>query len=215
MSVSTRWATEQDVPFLGEVVLLASRSHLPKGVWDYALPDDRLRRRFLERLLVTGNASWCHWTKFRIAEVDGVSAAAMSGYAENESGMLAEDEAMTQAFGAIGLGPEEQGRVFDGIAPFLTCLMPPIGTPWIIEWVATLAPYRRRGLVDRLLREMLEEGRRRGRRRGQIMVIAGNVSAQRAYERVGFVVHEARYTRAFEDFIGARGLHRMSQPLLD
>ena len=38
---------------------------------------------------------------------------------------------------------------------------------------------------------------------------------QRAYERVGFVVHEAQYTRPFEDFIGARGLHRMSQLLLD
>jgi translation initiation factor 4G len=213
MSVSTRWATAQDVPFLGEIVLLASRSHLPKGVWDHALPDDRLRRQFLEQLLVTGTASWCHWSKFRVAEVDGVPAAAMSGYAEDEPGMLAEDAAMTQAFGGIGLTPERQDAVFERIAPFLTCLMPPIGTPWIIEWVATLAPYRRRGLVDRLLREMLDEGRRRGRRRGQIMVIAGNVSAQRAYERVGFLVHEARYTRAFEEFIGARGLHRMSQVL--
>jgi len=213
MSVSTRRATERDIPFLGEVVLLASRSHLPKGVWDHALPDDDLRRRFLEQLLVTGKASWCHWSKFRVAEVDGVPAAAMSGYAEDEPDMLAEDAAMTQAFGNIGIAPERQDTVFERIAPFLTCLMPPIGTPWIIEWVATLAPYRRRGLVDRLLREMLDEGRKRGRRRGQIMVIAGNVSAQRAYERVGFLVHEARYTPAFEAFIGARGLHRMSQLL--
>jgi ribosomal protein S18 acetylase RimI-like enzyme len=213
MSVSTRWATERDIPFLGEVVLLASRSHLPKGVWDHALPDDGLRRRFLEQLLVTGKASWCHWSRVRVAEVDGVPAAAMSGYAEDEPDMLAEDAAMTQAFGNIGIAPERQDAVFERIAPFLTCLMPPIGTPWIIEWVATLAPYRRRGLVDRLLREMLDEGRKRGRRRGQIMVIAGNVSAQRAYERVGFLVHEARYTPAFEAFIGARGLHRMSQLL--
>ena len=213
MSVSTRWSTERDIPFLGEIVLLASRSHLPKGVSDHALPDDDLRRRFLERLLVSGEASWCHWSKFRVAEVDGVPAAAMSGYAEDEPDMLAEDAAMTQAFGNIGIPPERQDAVFERIGPFLTCLMPPIGTPWIIEWVATVAPYRRRGLVDRLLREMLDEGRKRGRRRGQIMVIAGNVSAQRAYERVGFLVHEARYTRAFEEFIGARGLHRMTQLL--
>jgi len=213
VSITTRWATEHDVLFLGEVVLLASRSHLPKGVWDLALPDDALRRRFLERLLVTGEASWCHWTKFRVAEVGGVPAAALSGYAEDESGMLTEDEAMTQAFSAIGLDATAQAAAFESIAPFLTCLMPPIGTPWIIEWVATLAPYRRRGLVDLLLREMLDEGRRRGRGRGQIMVIEGNVTAQRAYERVGFVMHEARYTPVFEGLMGARGLHRLSQRL--
>ena len=213
MSVTTRWATASDVPFLGEVVLLASRSHLPKGVWDLALPDDELRRRFLGRLLVTGEASWCHWSKFRVAEVDGVPAAALSGYAEDEPGMLGEDEAITTAFTAVGLDAQAQAAVFEGIGPFLTCLMPPIGTPWIIEWVATLAPYRRRGLVDRLLREMLDEGRRRRRGRAQIMVIQGNVTAQRAYERVGFVLHEARYTPAFEDLLGARGLHRMSQRL--
>jgi ribosomal protein S18 acetylase RimI-like enzyme len=213
MNVSTRWATEQDVPFLAEVVLLASRSHLPRGVWDLALQDDALRRQFLERLLVTGQASWCHWTKFRVAEVDGTAAAALSGYAEDEPGMLGEDEAIATAFAAVGLDAQAQAAVFERIGPFLTCLMPPIGTPWIIEWVATLAPYRRRGLVDLLLHEMLDEGRRRGRGRGQIMVIAGNVTAQRAYERVGFVMHEARYTSAFEGLLGARGLHRLSQRL--
>jgi GNAT superfamily N-acetyltransferase len=213
MSVATRRATERDVPFLGEIVLLASRSHLPEGVWDKALPNDAQRRRFLERLLVTGEASWCHWRNFRIAEVDGVPAAALSGYAEDEPGMVAEDAAMSEAFAAVGLDEAAQTALFARIAPFLTCLMPPIGAPWIVEWVATLAPYRRRGLVEGLLREILDEGRRRGRRRGQIMVIAGNVTAQRAYERVGFVMHEARYDPAFEAFMGSRGLHRLSQPL--
>lgn len=213
MSVTTRWATERDVPFLGEIVLLASRSHLPRGVWDLALSDDELRRRFIERLLVTGAASWCHWTKFRVAEVDGTPAAALSGYAEDEPDMLGEDQAIATAFAAVGLDGPALAAVFEGIGPFLTCLMPPIGTPWIIEWVATLAPYRRRGLVDLLLREILDEGRRRGRGRAQIMVIEGNVTAQRAYERVGFVLHEARYTPAFEGLLGSRGLHRLSQRL--
>ena len=213
MKASTRRATERDVPFLAEIVLLASRSHLPRGVWDLALPDGALRRRFLERLLVTGTASWCHWTKFRVAEVDGVPAAALSGYAEDEPGMMSEDEAIAAAFTAVGLDAHAQAAVLGNIGPFLTCLMPPIGSPWIIEWVATLAPYRRRGLIDLLLREMLDEGRRQGRRRGQIMVIAGNVTAQRAYERVGFVMHEARYTAPFEELPGARGLHRLSQRL--
>jgi GNAT superfamily N-acetyltransferase len=182
-------------------------------VWDLALADDHLRRRFLEQLLVTGPASWCHWTKFRVAEVDGTPAAALSGYAEDEPEMLGEDEAIATAFAAVGLDAAAQAPVFEGIAGFLTCLMPPIGTPWIIEWVATLAPYRRRGLVDRLLREVLDEGRRRGRGRAQIMVIQGNVTAERAYERVGFVMHEARYTTAFESLLGSRGLHRLSQRL--
>jgi hypothetical protein len=43
------------------------------------------------------------------------------------------------------------------------------------------------------------------------MVIDGNVSAQRAYERVGFVVHEVRHTAPFRDLMGSPGLVRMSQ----
>jgi ribosomal protein S18 acetylase RimI-like enzyme len=214
MTVSTRRATDADVPFLAEVVLLASRSHLARGVWDHMLPDDAPRRRFLERLLVTGKGSWCHWTKFRVAEVGGVPAAALSAYAEDEPGMIVEDDAIVQALDAIGVGAPERAAMFERLAPFLTCLMPAIGMPWIVEWVATLPTFRRRGLTDVLLREVLDEGRKAGRGRAQIMVIAGNVTAQRAYERVGFVVHETRSTPEFTAMMGTQGLVRLSQRLV-
>jgi ribosomal protein S18 acetylase RimI-like enzyme len=213
MAVSMRRATEEDVPFLAEVVLLASRSHLPKGVWDFFVPDDEKRRSFLTQLLVTGPASWCHWRNFLVCEVDGVRAAGLSGYAEDEPDMMTEDDAIAQALAAIGTSDAEAAAGFERLAPFLTCLMPPIGTPWIVEWVATLPPYRRRGLVDGLLHRVLDEGRRRRRGRAQIMVIDGNVSAQRAYERVGFVVHEVRHTAPFRDLMGSPGLVRLSQRL--
>jgi ribosomal protein S18 acetylase RimI-like enzyme len=209
----SRRATEDDIPFLAEVVLLASRSHLRKGVWDFVIEDDRTRRRFLERLLATGPASWCHWRNFFVAEVDGRPAAALSGYAEDEPGMLSEDDAIQQALVAVGFDEAAQAAGFARIAAFLTCLMPAIGTPWIVEWVATLPPFRRRGLVDGLLRDVLDEGRRRGRRRAQIMVIDGNTTAQRAYERAGFVVHETRGTPEFAALMGAPGLVRLSQAL--
>jgi ribosomal protein S18 acetylase RimI-like enzyme len=213
MAVSIRRATESDVPFLTEVVLLASRSHLPKGVWDFLVPDDEQRRRFLGELLVTGPASWCHWRNFFVCEVDGAHAAALSGYAEDEPDMIAEDEAIGLALSAAGTSETEAAAGFERLAPFLTCIMPPIGTPWIVEWVATLPPFRRRGLVDGLLHRVLDEGRERGRGRAQIMVIDGNVSAQRAYERVGFVAHEVRRTAAFRALMGSPGLVRLSQRL--
>jgi ribosomal protein S18 acetylase RimI-like enzyme len=140
-----------------------------------------------------------------------VVAAGLSGYAEDEPDMLSEDAAIGQALSAIGMSEADAAAGFERLGPFLTCLMPPIGMPWIIEWVATLPPFRRRGLVDGLLHRVLDEGRRRRRGRAQIMVIDGNVSAQRAYERVGFVVHEVRHTAPFRDLMGSPGLVRMSQ----
>jgi len=211
MGISIRRATHGDVPFLAEVVLLASRSHLPRGVWDFLVPDDVGRGRFLAQLLATGPASWCHWRNFLVCEVDGVPAAGLSGYAEDEPDMLSEDDAIGQALSLVGVSEAEAAAGFERLGPFLTCLMPPIGMPWIVEWVATLPAFRRRGLVDGLLREVLAEGRRRRRRRAQIMVIDGNVSAQRVYERVGFVVHEVRHTAPFRDLMGSPGLVRLSQ----
>jgi hypothetical protein len=199
MSVTTRWATERDVPFLGEIVLLASRSHLPRGVWDLALSDDELRRRFIERLLVTGAASWCHWTKFRVAEVDGTPAAALSGYAEDEADMLGEDQAIATAFAAVGLDGPAQAAVFEGIGAFLTCLMPPIDAR-IIECGARSLPRPGRPAAAR--------GPRRGRRgRGRARSgDRGNVTAQRAMRGSS---HEARH-RGVRGLLALR-LHRLSQ----
>ena len=69
---------------------------------------------------------------------------------------------------------------------------------WIVENVATLPEFRRRGLVDQLLEEILEKGRTAGASVAEVGVLIGNDPAQRAYEKAGFAVVDEKRHPEFE-----------------
>jgi ribosomal protein S18 acetylase RimI-like enzyme len=209
MPTRMRWATVEDVPFLVEVVMLSSRSHVARGAWDVVFPDDALRERFLGRLLGAATRCWCHWSNFLLAEVDGRPAAALAGYVERDEGMAGDDEAIVEAATAVGIGDGELATGFERVGPFVACLPEKVGRPWIVEWVATLPAHRRRGLVYDLLCAMLAEGRRRGHAEAQISILIGNVAAERAYERVGFRHRDERRSEAFERLLACPGVARL------
>ncbi|MCH7522995.1 MAG: GNAT family N-acetyltransferase [Chloroflexi bacterium] len=84
---------------------------------------------------------------------------------------------------------------------------------WITENVATKPEFRRRGLVDKLLAEMMERGRRRGATVADISVFIGNDPAQRAYEKCGFAVIAERHDREFESVYGTPGTRTLRRSL--
>lgn len=214
MATEIRKARPEDVPFLAEVVLSASRSHLPRGVWDLMLPEAEPRRAFLERLLATEHRHWCHQGGFLVAEVDGRPAAALSGYAAQDPELAEPAEAIELAWRGGDPGdPDEIATYFGRLAPFLTCLPEAAPDAWVVEWVATGPAYRRRGLVRALLEAELAEGRARGHRTGQITILIGNEPARRAYERAGFRSAAEKRSEAFEAALGSPGLLQLRRPL--
>ncbi len=213
MSVRIRAATPKDAPFLARVTLIASRSHLKQGAWDLWIEDEATRLRFLERLLLTPFLSWCHYSGFLVAEVDGEPAAGLSAYVEGAPGMVSPNEAIPTVAKEIGLSDDDVATGISRLVPFLSCVPEPIGDPWVVEWVATLPDYRRRGLVQRLLDEILEKGRRSGHRRAQVSFFVGNTPAQRAYERVGFKYVDERRSDELERTIGTPGMIRTMREL--
>ena len=94
-------------------------------------------------------------------------------------------------------------------APVWTCTFDTLEGAWVVESVATLPEYRRRGLVDSLMSNILEMGRARGHRLAQLTILIGNTAAQRAYEKAGFKVDAEKRDRNFEAALGAPGFMRM------
>lgn len=207
-----RDATLDDVPFLTEVVLLASRSHVKIGVWDLAVPDDdALRRRCIAAVLTSDQRSWCHYRNFIIAEVDGVPAAGLSAFAAYDETLLPIGKALVASFVAIGFEGDEIGEAIRRVLIFETCHLDDLKGAWIIEWVATLADFRGQGVVRELLHAILARGKERGHLLAQIGILKGNDAAQRAYESVGFEVEAERTSEEFEAIIGSPGLRRFSR----
>ncbi|HEU5320853.1 MAG TPA: GNAT family N-acetyltransferase, partial [Methylomirabilota bacterium] len=84
---------------------------------------------------------------------------------------------------------------------------------WIVENVATLPEFRRRGLVDRLMERMLERGRQRGASVADISVFIGNDPAQRAYEKHGFAAAAEKLDAGFESVYRTPGTRTLRRAL--
>ncbi len=213
MDFTIRPATVDDAPFIAWVQQEASRSHLPFGFWDLAIPGpDAYRLGIIARVARAQAESFAHWSRFLVAEVGGEAAAALSAY---DDAKIATGErffaALVEALTAEGWNAERLGAMQQRLAPFLTCAPEQPDDTWIVEWVATRPAHRGKGLTRALLHAILDEGRRRGHTRYQIGVLIGNTAAQRAYEGVGFAVVEEKRDPAFDATFGTPGIRRMQR----
>ena len=159
MSVRIRKATLDDVPFLSWVVVTAARSHLERGAWDLMVPESEDERKRFVASVLRGRPSWCHHGAFRIAEVKGEPAAALATYPASGAGLVPPEEILPEAARAEGWSEERLASAFANMAPFLGCVPKDNPDGLCIEWVATDPGFRRRGLVGRLLDEVMDDGR--------------------------------------------------------
>jgi translation initiation factor 4G len=200
--------------FLAWVLLAAHRSHLERGLWDFVVGGPTPEcLRFLELLVVTQQRHWAHYSTFLVAEVDGRPAAALCGYLDEDLGMHALGKAMPELNQAAGRTEEEHDLGFQRVAPILHVAPEHEPGVWIVENVATRPEFRRRGLIDRLLSEILAVGRSRGATEADIGVLIGNHPAQRAYEKAGFRVTGEKRHPEFEAVWKCPGIRSLSREL--
>ena len=214
MSITTRPATSSDADFIAWVMQEASRSHLPKGVWDLAFPGpDEERLAILAKIASSDRVHFAHTSLFRILEVDGERAVAMCGYECGEHGLEQLTLGMAEVLQQLGWTPSQLVALGERTSSFAaTGYVNPDGL-WIVEWVATVPEFRGRGLVRKLLLEVLEEGRQRAFTLAQIGYLLGNVRAKSAYEGVGFKWLEDHCHPSFEADYGEPGIARMQRDL--
>jgi len=190
--------------------MLASRGHLRRGVWDLIAggsEEDCLD--YLRRLALSEPVSLCHHSSFLVAEHDGRPAAALCGFDPRAGGWQTLGDAMQNVQRAIGWTQADEKASADRTAPVWQCTFDTLERAWVVESVATLPEFRRRGLADALMLEILEAGRARGHHLAQLTILIGNIAAQRAYEKAGFTVRDEKRHPDFETAWGAAGFMRM------
>ena len=214
MDVRIRRGERTDADFLAWVMLASSRSHLSRGIWDALIGADEAGcLEYLRRLSLAEPKSLCHCESYLVAEAGGQRAAALCVFKPGDGGW--ETVGQAQANVQRDLGWTESDAVASELrlAPMYTCFGPDTGADWSIEHVATLPEYRRRGLADALVNEAIQQGAARGCKLAQISILIGNDSAQAAYEKSGFHVHDERRSKEFEDMIGSPGIRRLLRAL--
>lgn len=211
MEIRIRSAQAEDASFLAWVLLAAGRAHVRRGIWEIILeePEEKCLT-FFEHLVATANPHLFHHSCFLLAEVAGRPAAALGGYDPVVLGYPALSIALPEAFRKSGLQWKADGI---GSPRIVECVPGPLEGAWVIEGVATLPEFRRKGIVDRLLDEIIEAGRKKGFRRAQINIYIGNGPALLAYQKHGFRVLDERRDSYFETQIGCPGMARLVRDL--
>jgi GNAT superfamily N-acetyltransferase len=214
MEFEIRDASADDAPFLAWVMQEAARSHLEKGVWDlvFAGPEGP-RLEILATLATTDRIHFCHWSRFRVLEVNGEPAAGLSAYEYARHGMEHLRLALVEVMSGLGWSRERMLEAGMSTASFEATGYPNPEGIWIVEWVATRPEFRGRGLIHHLLLDILDRGRREEFSTAQIGHLLGNAPARHAYRRVGFKWLQDYRHPDFEAVFGTPGLARMQRPL--
>ena len=118
-----------------------------------------------------------------------------------------------QGGAVVGWTEEERSDGWQRAGSIINVAPEHVPGAWIVENVATLPEFRRRGLVDRLMEEILQRGRTRGATVSDVSVFIGNDPAQRAYEKAGFEVIGEKRHPDFEAAYKTPGIRTLRRPL--
>lgn len=204
-TLSTRKATNADIPFLARIEYEASLPPLNHCFWEDLLKGTRTTAlQFIEAELRTDASNWGNVEDFLILEAEGKPIAAAAGYVPDTEDYcplyLSRLEAIAQE---LKWSRENLTTFRDRyLALWGGDLRPFFLTPqatWIIENVAVLPEARGRGFGKVLLRALLEEGRSQQHDFAGIMVINGNDVARHTYESLGFKPYQTFHADYFSE----------------
>jgi translation initiation factor 4G len=209
MDIKIRSATPEDVQFLAWVILTSGRAHVKRGIWEVILGGTEQEcLNFLAQLSMTKIPHLFHYTCFLVAEVDGRLVAALGGYDPKVLGYPALRQAVVEVSREMGFsGPDE--AAMRRSEKVLSCIPDEVEGAWVVDSVATVPEFRRRGIVSKLLDKILDKGRQQGFPRAQINMYIGNIPAQKAYEKHGFRILDEKRHPSFEAEIGSPGMVRL------
>lgn len=201
MNVEIRSAREDDAVFLAEIMLAATRSHNKYGAWEHYVggtQEDCLA--FLRLIATTQKPHLFHYSNFIVAEVEGQRVGALSGYDPKVLGMRSFAKAFPEVIQKLGWSHDYQKSALERHLPFMACTPDDAEGAWIVESVAVIPEYRKQGIVNLLLQEILDRGRKKGFKLAQIGVIIDNIAARKVYEKHSFKFDsEKRDSKKFMD----------------
>lgn len=210
---SIRDAVPDDAEAVAYLMYLAGKGHVERSVYDLLIdgPEGPTRSRLqrIERLFTAELPSLFQHSIFRVVESDGRPLAALCTFNGDHQAFRGLYEALSGA----GWSAAEIKAMGKRMKPFFRCNPDVPPDTWIIDDVATMPGFRRRGLMDALLRDAIRRGNAEGFTRMQISCFIGNKPARLAYEKAGFRVAGQRRHESFEKAFGCPGMYRLTRTM--
>jgi len=215
MDIHIRKCQAGDAAFLAKSIIVAGRAHVSKGIWEVVLGTPKKEcLRFLEHIVVTDIPHLFHYSCYLIAETsDFIPVGSLGGYDPKKLGYQSLRQALPGVFKKLNLPGQDPQRANERAAKILACLPKGIDNTWVIDSVATVSEYRGRGVAERLLYAIMDEGRKQGYSMAQVNMYVGNEPALQLYKKLGFKVIEETRDSNFEKEICSPGMLSLARKL--
>ncbi len=203
MDIKTRKATENDAPLLAKSMLESSRSGKKKGIFDvvFNTSDDAELLARLEQLTTTVTKSYCHFSNFLVASVDGVDAGFLCGYEPR----IATHEIFAKAMLELGCDGSYEERLssYRLVEPEFD------KKTFLLDFMAVKDEFHEFSVLKELVQKSLLTARLKGYRIVQTMVEIGSIETIMVYKKLGFTEVDERRSRHYEEEYGRPGIVRL------
>lgn len=210
-----RHASPEDASFLAKAILIAGRAHVKKGIWEVIIGGTEEECvGFLHYISITQIPHLFHYSYYLIAEEDGVGPiGSLGGYNPRTSGYQAIQQAIPEVLRKLNLPTQVSKVSEERSSKILACLPKEIDGAWVIDSVATLPEHRGKGVAEKLLKKILEKGKKQGHSQAQVNMYIGNEPALNLYRKFGFEIIEEKRDEYFEEQIGSPGMLSLARRL--
>lgn len=203
MSIKIRKATQKDAPLLALSMLESSRSGKKKGLFDvlFNTSDTQELVGKLEKLTTTETKSYCHFSNFLVASVDGVDAGFLCGYEPR----IATHEIFAKAMAELGCDDSYEERLssYREVEPEFD------KKTFLLDFMAVKDEFHEFSVLKELIQKSLLTARLKGYRMVQTMVEIGSVETMMVYQKLGFSEIDERRSQQYEDEYGRPGIVRL------
>lgn len=209
--ITIRDASISDVDFIIWIIETAGRSGGAVGFTDMLFPESKAKTYdFLYDLICSDIKSLFHFSNFKIAEINNQAVAGLSGYFTPEINSEDFRECLLAAQNKFKLSPQESEEMVNRIGVFVSCFPGLLDNAWVVEWVAVKPEYRKQGIINILLNNIISHGIVEKKCEViQIAVAKGNTPAINAYKNIGFNLYDDKSSEEFESVFGYAGMDRL------
>ena len=200
MSIKIRKALSSDVSFIAQMILQSSRAQKKIGIFDliFESKSDEETLQNLEKLTSATVKSYCHYSNFLIAQIDGENVGSLCSYEPR----ISTREAFLEALKEIGC--EDCTKDFLEISD--ACDFELNKRTLIFDFMEEVEGYMDVGILKSLMQKSLLTARLKGYRIAQAMVEIGSLETLLYYKKLGFKEVKTKECELYKEKFGRAGL---------
>ncbi|MBU0632988.1 acyl-CoA acyltransferase [bacterium] len=198
--IEIRKAVKSDSKFLALSMLNSSRAGKKIGIFDliFNVDNDAVLLEKLEALTTSDIKTYCHYSNFFIAVIDGQNVGTLCNYEPR----IATAELLTKALEELGVSEEYEERA----SMISLCNFETDKRTWMLDFLTEQDGYGGLVIIKELIKKSLLTASLKGYRIVHTIVEIGSADIMLVYKKLGFKVIDEKKCEIFKENFGRSGV---------